>query len=72
MTTLGYMGLCPMIAEEGDLICLLFGGATPYILRPKRNYFQFLGACYLHGRMDGSAIENQRIHHVPSELFDLR
>ncbi|KAF2432411.1 hypothetical protein EJ08DRAFT_686883 [Tothia fuscella] len=42
----------------GDLIAIIFGCATPIIIRPKGAHFQVLGEAYLHGFMDGEALEN--------------
>ncbi|KAM0281197.1 hypothetical protein ACHAQH_003627 [Verticillium albo-atrum] len=36
-TKQGYMGLGPSSAKAGDIICALFGGEVPYVLRPKGN-----------------------------------
>jgi hypothetical protein len=71
VSTKGYVGLAPFHAEVGDLICILFGGQTPFILRncfhahPQlphtfsgegRTHF-FVGESYVHGIMDGEAYE---------------
>ena len=48
----GYMGLAPPSTRPGDLICVLLGGRTPYILRPdKKRHYRLIGECYLHGQM---------------------
>jgi hypothetical protein len=57
-------GLAPTRAEEGDLICILFGCSVPVILRnmspspPESGdaYFYFIGEAYVHGMMDGEAL----------------
>ncbi|KAI1386356.1 uncharacterized protein F4822DRAFT_409788 [Hypoxylon trugodes] len=33
----GFEGLVPLEAEKGDRVVVLFGGKTPYILRPRQN-----------------------------------
>lgn len=50
------MGLAPFHAQEGDLICILQHGKVLYVLRPRGEYFRFIGECYIHGMMDGEAI----------------
>lgn len=55
-STKGYVGLVPYWAEEGDLICILFGGQTPYVLRPFEGGYIFVGDCYDHGIMNGEAL----------------
>lgn len=48
----GYMGLGPPSTRPGDLVCVLLGGKTPYVLRPDgKGYYRLIGECYLHGQM---------------------
>ncbi|PVH78411.1 hypothetical protein DL98DRAFT_516747 [Cadophora sp. DSE1049] len=52
--------------EVGDEVVILFGGVTPFVLRPvplrddkykgQRSY-QLVGECYVHGIMKGEAVE---------------
>ena len=63
----GYMGLGPAKALPGDLICVLLGGRVPYILRKISAEFEHEGIIYpcykllddlyVHGLMDGAAME---------------
>jgi hypothetical protein len=71
-TEAGWMGICPPTAREGDLVCLLFGGKVLYTIRRERQYSTFLGECYVHGRMDGSALKDQLETLAPAEAFTLR
>ena len=57
----GYMGLVPPGTEEGDLVCIIAGAPTPYLLRRFKHsssktfpmeLYQLVGECYIHGRMD--------------------
>jgi len=51
------MGLAPFTAQEGDMIYLLPGGDTPFILRPMRNNeFHLVGQCYVHGLIHGEGL----------------
>jgi len=61
----GYMAMVPPLAEAGDLICILYGGQTPFILRQRdvkcpdgidRKIYQLVGECYVHGAMDGEEV----------------
>lgn len=70
-TESGWMGICPPTARTGDLICLLFGGAHFYIIRRERKRSRFVGECYVHGRMDGSALDDQLRTNAPAEAFRL-
>ncbi|KAF6811522.1 ankyrin and het domain protein [Colletotrichum sojae] len=52
-------GLCPPEAQVGDAICVLFGCSVPVILRETSDgYVELLGEAYVHGYMDGEAVEN--------------
>jgi len=37
MTEKGYMGIGPTHCANGDIVCVLFGGELPYVLRPVGN-----------------------------------
>lgn len=58
-------GLAPTHAQEGDLICILFGCSVPVILRKKsvpegdEPYYFFIGEAYVHGMMDGEALAKE-------------
>lgn len=52
----GYIGTAPVTIQDGDLICVLKGGQTPYALREEKEGYRFIGACYVHGVMDGEAM----------------
>lgn len=36
-TEKGYMGIGPLVAQNGDIICVTFGGEVPNVLRPVEN-----------------------------------
>jgi len=53
--------------REGDMICIIFGCSVPVVLRKVstgggNSHFEFIGECYVHGMMDGEALEGR----VPS------
>lgn len=54
---LAYLGLGPSVMQENDVLCVLFGGATPMILRPEGDYYRFVGECYVYDLMNGEAIK---------------
>jgi hypothetical protein len=56
-----YVGLAPESAEEGDLICILLGGQTPFVLRQAGDHYTLIGPCYVHGIMDGEAMEQVNV-----------
>jgi hypothetical protein len=51
------MGLVSVAARVGDEIYVLAGGQVLYVLRPQRDCFQFISECYVHGLMDGEALD---------------
>jgi hypothetical protein len=69
MTEDGYMGLAPSEAEVDDEICLLFGGEVPYVVRRVDQHHRFIGDCYVHGIMDGEAMEDES---KPTVCYTLR
>jgi len=54
----GYMGLSPSLARIDDIIVILLGGKTPFILRKigTRGY-RFIGERYVQGMMTGEALQ---------------
>lgn len=56
----GYMGIVAPNTERGDLICILFGGEVPFILRAvEGGRYRLIGECYVHGIMDGEALDDE-------------
>ncbi|PQE03876.1 hypothetical protein CJF30_00006585 [Rutstroemia sp. NJR-2017a BBW] len=56
-TAAGYVGLGGNVCKSGDVICVIYGCATPIILRGKGNAFQLVGEAYIHGIMNGEALK---------------
>ena len=60
-----FLGLAPMKAKPGDLICILYGCSVPVVLRsfssPETHdqYYEFIGECYVHGLMEAEAFDIQ-------------
>ena len=51
------MGLTPLMGEAGDLICILFGGWGLFLLRSQDDHYLLVAECYVHGIMEGQAME---------------
>ncbi|KAF3035186.1 hypothetical protein E8E11_004011 [Didymella keratinophila] len=66
VTRTGRIGFIPKDALEDDVIAVLTGGRVPIVLRPKDGYYNVVGDAYVHGIMDGEAIED-----CSGELQDL-
>lgn len=75
------LGLCPAETEAGDVIVVLFGGKVPFILRPKQSAplpgqtdgqeWEFIGECFVHGRMHSGMVDEKLRQNVPIENFHL-
>jgi hypothetical protein len=74
ITDRGYLGLGQEGSKVGDVVCILCGGETPFMLRqssaPNQRRFQFLSECYVHGVMDGEVINNQESSHLEKFMIE--
>lgn len=52
-----YLALVPRYSRPGNVIAILKGASRPVVLRKHNDYYGHVGACYLHGLMDGEAAE---------------
>ncbi|KAI6084372.1 heterokaryon incompatibility protein-domain-containing protein [Hypoxylon rubiginosum] len=66
-----YVGLGPSIMQENDILCILFGGATPMVLRPVGDCYRFVGECYVYDLMRGEGIEGWEKGHYTTKTFHL-
>ncbi|ERF75374.1 hypothetical protein EPUS_00167 [Endocarpon pusillum Z07020] len=56
----GYLGLGPPGAQTGDAVCIINGSCVPFVLRSSpdvKGSFQLVGKCYIHGIMEGEAMQ---------------
>ncbi|KAF8849631.1 hypothetical protein BDZ45DRAFT_697377 [Acephala macrosclerotiorum] len=53
-----HLDLGPGNIQGGDILCVLFGGATPMILRLEGEHFRFVSECYAHDLMSGEAVKD--------------
>jgi hypothetical protein len=71
-TTQGYLGLFPQGTQSGDIITILFGSSMPILLRPfNNNRYKMVGACYVHGVMEGEALKSLEDGTCAEEGFDI-
>jgi hypothetical protein len=56
-TSTAYLGIVSYDTLPGDIVCILFGGSLPMVLRPVDDHFLLVGLCYVHGIMDGEALQ---------------
>lgn len=57
ITKSGLIGLIPNDSKPGDIVAVIHGLPTPYIIRRKRENFVLVGECYIHGIMYGEALK---------------
>lgn len=76
----GYIGLAPSKVKEGDLVCILYGGRIPYILRPvdtatidgpKKPVCKIVGDSYVPGLMYGEVITMLEQGQLQEEEFGI-
>ncbi|KAK1236961.1 hypothetical protein MKX08_007909 [Trichoderma sp. CBMAI-0020] len=62
ITACGFVGLFPKECLMSDLIAILPGAQTPFVLRPDptRSSFTLVGDCYVHGMMNGEFLYPRR------------
>ena len=73
VTTKGHLGLGPGALQEGDLVCVLFGGIVPFVLRRCEDASCLLvGECYVHGFMQGEVVKEWEDGKLSSDVFHLR
>jgi hypothetical protein len=69
----GKMGLAPVPTRPGDLVCILFGAAVPFILRAKNNeHYEVIGQAYIEGYMTNDIEYIRRATNVTSQVFWMR
>ncbi|KAG7290311.1 hypothetical protein NEMBOFW57_000310 [Staphylotrichum longicolle] len=53
----GFMGLADRRARHTDCIAVALGASVPYILRKEGGHYRLIGEAYVHGIMEGEAIQ---------------
>jgi hypothetical protein len=66
------MGLGRKEARPGDIVCILLGGGSPVILRQDGDAYFNIGPCYIHGIMDGGAMEETKKERFEYQDFILK
>jgi len=52
-------------------VCVLFGGKTPFCLRPWGHGYLLVGECYVHGLMNGEAMGMLERGDIEAQIFDI-
>ena len=62
MSHRGYLGVGPAAMSPGDLIAIILGSDTPFVLRTtEQGRYQIVGEAYVHGIMDGELMKDSPI-----------
>jgi hypothetical protein len=72
VTQKGLIGLAPSHIEVGDIVCIFFGGKVPFSLRKRNEWYTLVEETYLHGFMDGEAVELANQGTLPKATFCIR
>lgn len=69
MTEKRYVCLAPTGVENGDLVCLLKGARTPFIIRQMSSDFMLVGKAYVNGLMRGEGLNIPGTKWEPFKIF---
>lgn len=73
----GYVGIGPGVLQAGDMVCVLSGGAMPFVLRrdsrsrQSKRRFALIGEAYVHGIMHGEATRTYCDANEVTMTFDI-
>jgi hypothetical protein len=73
-TTNNYIAMVPNIAQEGDVLCVLYGSRLPHVVRKvpgNEDTCTLVGTAYVHGFMDGEAIQLRDQGKLKEQRFNL-
>lgn len=73
ITDQGDIALIPKTSQNQDVIVAVYcdAGGTPYVLRPDKDGFRFVGACYLDGHMPWQGSKERPANERVSEWFQI-
>jgi hypothetical protein len=70
-TDSGYLAMVPPSSQPGDLICVMFGGRFPLVLRPVNGGYHLIGDAYVHGIMNGETLLDYEKGAYTKQVFNL-
>jgi hypothetical protein len=71
-TQSGRIGIGPVDMRPEDIVAVLQGGYLPFILRPDKHQYEFLGPSYVNGIMCGEAVEEHERADMRITIFDIK
>ena len=72
VTAAGRTGLGPRCMQPEDVVVVLRGGFSPFILRKKADSYWLIGEAYVHGIMYGEAVQLDRSRGGSEMVFHVR
>jgi hypothetical protein len=67
----GSYGMGPQCMQPGDIVVVLYGGNTPYVLRPKGEDYLFMGEAYVDELMHGKLVHEVEAGQRQEQMFCL-
>jgi hypothetical protein len=67
----GLYGLGPHCMQIGDIVVVLYGGNTPYVLRPREDEYIFMGQAYVDEIMNGELFQDSASDVLEERTFCL-
>lgn len=69
----GLMGLGPRIMSAGDKVCIMLGSQVPFVLRPLplKQQYRLCGESYVHGIMDGEALDDSKQDTLTESVLEI-
>jgi hypothetical protein len=71
LTEKGYIGLAPLGAQKGDIVCVLCGSEVPLLLRRYGDEYVLIGECFVQGLMDGEIIDEFKKGKISMKTFTI-
>jgi hypothetical protein len=71
-TARGWQGVGSRSIKAGDVLVVLFGSRVPFLLRKSGGSYRLISNCYIHGLMDGEAIEMWKDGQLEAEDFHIQ
>ena len=67
----GRLGIGPSGLRSGDVVTILFGSGVPMILRKRAGRWLLVGDCYIHGLIEGQAIDRVETGAATAQWFNI-
>jgi hypothetical protein len=52
----GLPGMGPLFAQQGDMVCIIYGCPNVLVMRKERDFWRLLGDAFVHGTEDVSRV----------------